>query len=381
MNSTIQIAVGILIVVLALVVAVYAWNRDTIDKMREDPGWVVTKITGNNTMKTKREFASITENEKQTADSAYLPLSKNKFGGTEMTYEFLVSCEREEITENTSDAAMNAVHELITRGARKKFHSNAQARNDFYLKCPRIYLSGGNGYLGIEFNTIDVKTDGTQSEYRDTGNRYGATETISGPMISRASGQLKPVLKFENANRKNLVIRLPPSVFNTKPNAGEPGNEDDIRRWMHICVSIRDSSWNESAFKLRDKARCTVYLNGVEIADIFVDNQDNLSAKDYNPGQGHPRSMILPNTGNLFLLDNADQSDTLMLGNVIYRNWALPPNEVVSSFRSSMKEMGLTYNNFETFDWVDPTGETPMRGRVWLAGEIINNLTNLNINA
>lgn len=297
----IQVALGIMLVLVAYFAVFYTYNKENASgkkKTAEDD--YLLDVTGTDIVSATTDGTVIRSllsppqegTRMSVVNGAYLPQSRNRTGGTELTWEFMLKVAQ---TDNSTWAVS-----VLRRG------------NDV-RRCPEILLKNEAGIYKIGVNFHYSSTNG-QIFHFDTSTNSNAV--LAGENVHR---HLESTIDFSSLN---IDMNVPTSK----------------ERYAHVVVAMRDANWDlEDNPSLRDKVRCTVYVNGVGVIDVFCHHRaiaDDGFGKRYETTPIH----LFPNNGMLTTMkvipaassgNAAVTVPAASMSALVYRNRYMPEDECI----------------------------------------------------
>jgi len=333
-NAAIQIFLAIAIVIILCVIGFIVYDADQINAIRKStvPQITTPIFKGIIDLKTTKDIEYNTLDSTDALNPNYVNLgdSYNQPGGAEFTYNFWLYVDKSKFTggtptnsekTTTSRGSIGADKGLATdniilllRGDKiPKRYTNlcGDPKTDILVKCPLIKLENTPGtssemkadMLTVEFNTIQGP-DAIQENSDDTCKQKSVS--------------------WSHVNSFKLSV----TGLTSKP--GIAG------KWNMITVMIRDTYPNDP-LPIRNKTRCTIYINGGIELDTYVDGK---FAKGYS-NNANP-SIIKMNKGNLYIaptvsgaysLSNASAKG-VMMADLTFYNYAIPTTTIKQLFAS-----------------------------------------------
>lgn len=175
-------------------------------------------------------------------------------------------------------------------------------KKDIKIKCPLVKLENGCDVLTVEFNT--VASD--EAIVASSRNNCSETSTDWAFMNSYKLGL------------KNLKSKFP-------------------AKWFMVSVVIQDT-YPQDPLPIRNKARCTIYINGAVQLDKYVDGKLNATNRD--------TSILRQNQGNLIVRPTITNSYTntiaakaIMMADLTYFNYVPTSDELKAMYNAQFSKV------------------------------------------
>jgi len=310
-GTAVQIAVGASIVVAAYIAVEYVYGRESAPSRSVDEDYRV-EITGPDKLGISRDGLTIrsllapreTAARSSVIAGAYLPQSHNQRGGTEFTWEFFLEFGSTQDNPGTDQVV------LLHRG------------NDVRA-CPKIIMHRDHSDLSNPSNQLEITFD------------YVYTGLLS-PVRFGDESNHGARLTGENVHK---VLRADINKYLT-------GSKDasDQHRYAHVIVTMRDANWDlPESPSLRNMVRCTVYVNGVGVIDVFCRHHLD------DPVVSSLGTHLFPNNGALTLMKPQSESTAmtnLTMSSLVYRNRYMQENECIRVAKDAIKANGINNPDF-----------------------------------
>jgi hypothetical protein len=284
-NSASQILLAILVLIILFAVGVMIYSADQVRAIRQAgrqkktvPIFVGIKDLKNNN---DEEYNTL---EKNPNNPNYRDIgnSINQPSGAEFTYNFWLYTDPDApnqtvFKQNTSQMSTNntAVSPdvglkedqiiLFVRGSKTPVsYKNLcdEDKNDILVKCPLVKLENNGDILTVEFNTMQGPDAIVENSISNCDTAGGNTN-------------------WGSVNSYKLSVK----GISSRPSL--------TKKWNMITVVIRDT-FPDDPYPLRNKVRCSIYVNGGVELDKYVDG------KFYSQSDVIGKSIIRENQGNLY---------------------------------------------------------------------------------
>lgn len=343
MGTALQILIALLVVIILLFVALFAYNRDAIAQAKaamttKKPKQIVPLVGG--------YFDANSISNELIRD---IPFSVNQLGGAEFTYSFWVWKDDEEqvytgapasvstydggiktaedslnntfgkVNENrTADSGIhkrdivlflkgdNKVYEYGSLCYTSAMKNQKMSKKDVMIKAPLIKFDRGTDRLTVEMNTY-TNPDVVQSN---------TPESIC---VDNSDGQ------WATKNRYKFTVE----------------NLNDVnynKKWFHVCVVVRDS--NATGLNpIRNKINVKIFINGELKLDSYADGSFSESVESMSIlRQNRFPLQILPTVSDASSSSASTwkpmSKNKLLLGGANYYNYAIPNEDVAILFRT-----------------------------------------------
>lgn len=278
-----QVFLAIVLVIIFLVIGFLTYNSEMLNAVRDSGKTrIVTPLfKGIIDLKGFRdgEFSTLDGTDPTDPSFRNLADSVNQQAGTEFAYNFWLYLDpRTQALKNSASPVsgkttfkpdMGLTSDqliLFMRGSNKvvtynKMCNDNTTKSDVFVKCPLVKLENGADVLTVEFNT----TESADAVIANSRNTCSETST-----------------NWSNINSYKIGIK---------------GMSNIKKQWMMVTVVIQ-GTYPSDPLVLRNKARCTIYVNGSQQLDKYVDGKLVTST---DPEERKTPSIVRTNKGNLYV--------------------------------------------------------------------------------
>lgn len=338
-NSASQILLAILLLIILFAVGAMVYSADQLRAIRESgkqkkvvPIFVGIKDLKNNN---DEEYNTL---EKNSNNPNYRDIgsSINQPSGTEFTYNFWMYTDTALVPSSTvfkQDNLQMVDNKtlvspdmglqkdqiiLFVRGSKSPVRYNGLCGNiktDILVKCPLVKLENKGDILTVEFNTMQ------------------------GPDAVAENSDKTTVCDNANTSWGQVnAYKLSVKGISTRTSLA--------KKWNMVTIVIRDT-FPDDPYPLRNKVRCSIYINGGVELDKYVDG------KLYTQTDTIGKSIIRVNQGNLYfapdmgtvgpttssvtmpILNNLSEKQ-LMIADLTFFNYAISSYEVKALFSKKL---------------------------------------------
>ena len=327
LSTILQLVIAIIIVLVLFAIGFFVYNRELLSAIRN--------VTSNK--KATPVFRGVLDlgllpvgtshvydtNNPNAPNYVELNPAYNQMPGAEFSYNFWLYldykrappgfnevAQKNAPTIKEQDTGLDATdYILVLRGDAlpKTYKSICRKRNkiDIMVKCPLIKLENGWDNLTVEFNTVS-SPDAVHNTAKDQCKNTTSTNWLA---MNNHKISVYGMRNGPNASRYN-------------------------KKWFMVTVVIKDTS-PDDPIPIRNKARCSVYVNGVKELDHYVDGKMDIKT-------GHA-SVLKQNSGNLYVGPKIGFQDAK--GNTIVTGSPLNTGNTTSDAKSIVMA-DLSYYNY-----------------------------------
>jgi hypothetical protein len=275
----VQVFIAIVLVIILLVIGFMTYNKEMVQALvASGKTKIVTPIfTGVKDLSIANGEVYNTLDGTDPTDPTYRNLggAVNQTAGAEFTYNFWLYQDNTYLSQFSGDTSgsptfglRNDQLVLFMRGSDKvsKYNSlcgssstatsNIKTKTDVLVKCPLVKLENGGDVLTVEFNTVNSPDAVLENSRNICGEKSTDWDYINSYKIG-----LKNITKYN-------------------------------KQWIMVTIVVQDT-YPTDPLPIRNKARCTIYINGGIELDQYVDGKFNPTTKDF--------STVQQNQGNFYV--------------------------------------------------------------------------------
>jgi hypothetical protein len=178
--------------------------------------------------------------------------------------------------------------------------SNSTTKKDVVSKCPLVKLENGGDVLTVEFNTMRSH-DAVVANSRDT-----CTEVST---------------DWPTVNSYKIGLQ------------GLKTNSNLSKQWFMVTVVVQGSYPNDPV-TLRNKARCTIYVNGQPQVDKYVDGKLGGDTQAAIVRQNHGNLYVNPAVDSTYFYSSANtiSEKSIMMADLTYFNYVPTPDKIKTMY-------------------------------------------------
>jgi len=335
-----QVFLAVVIVIILLVIGFFVYNKDAMTAVvQAGKTQIMTPIfTGIKDLATSRNEVYNTLDGTNPLDPNYRNLGNavNQQSGAEFTYNFWLYQDSTKAglkaATTTAEAASKTARTfgsptfglntdqliLFMRGDSRAVSYNTlcapATKKDVYVKCPLVKLEKGGNVLTVEFNTV------------------GSPEAV-----------------IENS--RNICNQKSTNWdFINSYKIGVTNMSKYDQEWIMVTVVIQDT-YPSDPLPIRNKARCTIYINGGVELDKYVDGKFNpkpseLSMVKQNQGDFYVAPQITYDTNKTTFLPATRALKGVCIADLTYYNYVPTSDDIQNWFaRQFTKSYAPAYGN------------------------------------